>query len=661
MVVTASKQRVPLIRYPGSIATLGMPDGESAAAWQRDLDHVAVSSPIVQTTALGPGRNKIFIRGIADSSFNGATQATSSVYFGDVQLGYAGPQPALSLVDIQRTEVLEGPQGTLYGAGSIGGVIRIQPNPVDLVRTGAAIGGGVSLSARGAPGQDLNAVVNLPILPGVLGARIVGYQGYDGGFIDDARDDRRDIGGIRHVGGRAALRLAPDARWTIDASVLGQRTAAGDAGYALAGYPPLTRVSAAAQPYWNSIVLGRLVVTKRWDSGLELQSATGLSSRHAADVFDATPARPSGGPATLYQTNSAALLLTQEARLSRSLDSGSSWVVGVALLRNSDAQDRTIGTAARPTEIIGVTNLSRSASAFGELTEPLAASLFATLGLRWTWARIDGNPSFRPRGGYLRGNKTSRLDPTIGLSWRLAPRVALFGRAQTGFRTGGLAVARGVGRVATFAADSIAMGEIGVRLLRDGPTGLALSSAIAYARWNDIQGDLVDRRGMPFTANIGNARIFTLESSGDWIPLIGLKIDFAALVAHNRLSAPALEAAPGTDRRLPDTPPFSGHVGAHYTRVLGGEPARIGVTVDYIGRSILGSGVSPGATQGNFAIVGADAGWRWRTIDLSLGIENLTGSVANRFALGNPMTLAARRQIMPLRPMTLRIGAGVKW
>jgi outer membrane receptor protein involved in Fe transport len=70
------------------------------------------------STQLGPGRNKLFIRGVADSSFTGPTQATVGQYLGDVRLNYNAPDPDLNLYDIARVEVVEGPQGTLYGAGS---------------------------------------------------------------------------------------------------------------------------------------------------------------------------------------------------------------------------------------------------------------------------------------------------------------------------------------------------------------------------------------------------------------------------------------------------------------------------------------------------------------------------------------------------------------
>ena len=92
---------------------------------------MAGQTPILQTTALGAGRNKLFIRGIADSSFNGATESTASLYLDDVQIAFAGPDPGLKLYDIGEIEIAEGPQGALHGSWSIGGIVRLISIPVN--------------------------------------------------------------------------------------------------------------------------------------------------------------------------------------------------------------------------------------------------------------------------------------------------------------------------------------------------------------------------------------------------------------------------------------------------------------------------------------------------------------------------------------------------
>ncbi|MEG8055710.1 TonB-dependent receptor [Sphingomonas sp. 22L2VL55-3] len=122
IIVTATKRATSRLRFPGALTILRPSSGvniRNDAA--NGMDEAIAATPILQSTALGAGRNKLFIRGVADSSFTGPTQSTANVYFGEVPVAYNGPEPGLNLYDVDQVEVLEGPQGTLYGAGAIGG------------------------------------------------------------------------------------------------------------------------------------------------------------------------------------------------------------------------------------------------------------------------------------------------------------------------------------------------------------------------------------------------------------------------------------------------------------------------------------------------------------------------------------------------------------
>src|SRR3984957_2047942 len=125
VVVTASKQKLSIDTYPGSVKVIPLDPGWTADHAADGTGAITQLLPTLSSTNLGPGRDKIFIRGVADSSFNGPTQATAGQYLGDVRLNYNAPDPDLNLYDMKRVEVLVGPQGTLYGAGSLGGIIRL--------------------------------------------------------------------------------------------------------------------------------------------------------------------------------------------------------------------------------------------------------------------------------------------------------------------------------------------------------------------------------------------------------------------------------------------------------------------------------------------------------------------------------------------------------
>jgi len=662
IIVTASKQAVALLRFPGSLVVAGETAARSPANRPPDMDDIARETPILQNTEFGAGRNKIFIRGIADSSFNGSTQSTASIYFGDVQLGYSGPEPSLNLYDIARVEVLEGPQGTLYGAGAIGGIIRLTPNPVNLTKSEGSVAAGITATKGGAIGGDLSGMLNLPLLEDRIGVRMVAYRSRDGGYIDDRLRRMSNINSTDTVGGRLSLGIDAGDGWDIDTGGLIQRIDAADAQYAEVRYGPLSRGSVLAEPFHNEVALGRAVVRKKWDNGLELVSATGLVNTHSSDLYDASRAPGFYGP-NIYENDDANLLLTHETRLSRSVRDGISWVAGIALLYDRDAQSRTVGAPDNPTDIIGVTNITKTLSAFAEATVPLSPSFSITVGGRATTARTDGEPSTKPRAeDFVRGRSTKRLDPTAAVSWLIAPRLAAFARFQSGYRTGGIAVARGIGRIADFQSDSIRVGEVGLRMQRRGPTGLAMSTSASFAHWSDIQADLFNRRGQPYTANIGNANIFALEGTGDWVPIRGLHATFAFLYTYNRLDGPLAQLSVLANRRLPETPPFAGNIGLSYQWAGRGESSfSAGGAVRYVGRSVLGPGDFLDVTQGRYAVVDINGSWKWRNIDASLTINNLTNRSDNRFSLGNPLILGTRDQTTPLRPLNLRAGVAISW
>ena len=660
IVVTASKRRAGLLRFPGSVEIVSLAPATSLRGI-RDLQDFAAGLPILQTTNLGPGRNKLFVRGIADSSFVGPTRSTASVYFGDVQLGYGGPDPDLALVDVDRVEVLEGPQGALYGAGAIGGIVRISPAVPDTAVSYVRLAAQGRATAHGGPGYDLAATLSLPLIADRLAIRVVGYQLRDGGYIDELRRHLTDVNTTTTAGGRAAVRFTA-AGWTVDAGALGQRITQDDAQYTIDGLPRLSRRTLIAQPASNRYLLGRLVVTHDWDSGLRLVSATGFGDRRSDDRTDATrPGRPNF--ALVYDTQDRNQLLTHETRLSRTTGRGNSWLLGVSVIDDHDRIRRAFGPPGAPAEIVGVSNLARDFSGFGEATLALAPRLSVTGGGRLTWTRTDGSPTFtRANIRYIAGRGTFRATPTVAVDWLVAPRLAWFARYGEGFRTGGLAVAPGVGRVANYDPDSIAVVETGVRLERRGARGVALNASLSRARWSRILADLVDRSGFPYTVNIGDGRLVGFDAQADWVPYDGVDLAAAMFVADSTLRSPVQALARQVGSALPNTPRVAATLHAGYAwTTRRGDALAIAADGRYTGRSVVGLPPALNLEQGGYATLDVGARWRRGAVTLSLGVDNATDTLGNRFALGNPFGLAARNQTTPLRPRTLRAGFAIEW
>jgi iron complex outermembrane receptor protein len=654
ILVTASKHDVPVLRFPGSVVivrSIGLDAPGTGNA--RDLHAIASHGTIVQTTALGDGRNKLFVRGIADSSFAGPTRSTANVYLGEVQLGYNGADPNLHLYDIDRVEILEGPQGALYGAGSIGGVIRLTPRAPDPTRIAASATATTGFTQGGDPSYGLSGMVNLPIGSAVA-LRLVGYQSHDGGYIDDLRRHRDDINHSRTRGGRAALRIAPGDGWTIDFGGVLQQIDAPDSQYTLAGLG-LARRSALAQPFAGHFRMAQATVTRRWDSGLQLVSATGVVRNRSDDRYDASVLRPSTGLA--YDTHDRNKMFSQETRLSRSIGPAHSWLIGLTYIDDEDAIQRKLGLPNQPQDITGVTNVSKDLSAFGELTLPLTSALSLTGGGRLTHTRTASDPAFARRDAqFVRGASSSRFSPLAAIDWLVTPRIALYARYGSGFRTGGLAVAPGVGRVANFIPDRIRVIEGGVRLQRSGPRGLSATAALSQAVWTNVQADLIDRRGFPYSTNVGRARIDGIEASADWAILPGLSITGALFANHSRLTDPIEALAAQKNEPLPDTPRLAVTGGAtrRWAGAAGAEWS-LSAVGRYTSRSRVGVGERLNMAQGGYARFDIAGGWQRDGLAIGLALDNLANVRGDRFALGNSFGLADRNQRTPERPRTARI------
>ncbi|WP_455156046.1 TonB-dependent receptor [Sphingomonas zeae] len=606
----------------------------------------------VQTTALGPGRNKLFIRGIADSSFNGATESTASLYLDDVQIAFAGPDPGLKLYDIAEVEIAEGPQGALHGSGAIGGIIRLTSHPVSLTRDGGRIEWGGALTGGGSPSTDMAAVANKVLLPDRLGIRLVGYHAVDGGYIDNLRSHARNINRVLTSGLRGTLRWDVGGGWRAELGGGTQSIVSRDAQYVMSEDVLASR-SAIPQPSWSDMQFGRLLLSKEWASGLQFVSATGLVGGSSFEQFDASTLLPHGS----YQLNSSKTLFSHESRLSRRLAGGGSWVIGVNLVSDQSVMGRSLTLRQGVRPVIGVTNVTRSGAIFAEATHPLTDRLWLTLGGRVTGARVDGEPSITPRSkNFVRGRSTTRVDPTFGFSWLLGGDWTLFGRYQSGFRTGGLAVAAGIGRVANFESDSIQMVEAGLRHVRRGATGLSASISVSHAQWNAIQADLLNRAGQPVTSNIGNARIDALEGWIEWVPQRDWHLTGALFVTDNEVTGKAAALSRASNRRLPETPSISARMGLVHDVPLGRDTVvSARGELAFVGPSVLGVGDMLDVRQGGYGVANLGLIARRGRYALALTLDNLLDDRGNRFAYGNPFLLGRRNVSTPLRPRTVGI------
>jgi outer membrane receptor protein involved in Fe transport len=615
---------------------------------------------MLASTSLGPGRNKLYIRGVADSSFNGPSQSIVGQYLGDVRLTFNAPDPSLQLYDIKSVELLEGPQGTLYGTGSLGGILRLVPNDPDSAAFAASASAGLLAVGHGGLGGDASAMLNLPIIRDRLALRAVGYASEEPGYIDDLGRGRSDVNATQVHGGRAALRFEPGGGWTFELGGVAQYVSGRDGQYATRGLPPLSRRTRIAQPFDNDYLLGQFTLRKRWKD-VELTSSTGLVKHVLESQFDAT-----GFPGTtgtqLFTEDVDIILLSNETRLSQPQAHGAGWVAGWSLVHDVNRISRSLGRPAAPLPITGVRNAVNEAALFGQYSLELGSRLLATAGGRATYSETVGRPT--GAGPELDGPTRNdfRLSPTAALSWQAGRQSLVYVRYQQGFRAGGLAIsATGSGTTAErFESDSLASLEAGLRVGRRGVGRLSFDAALSYAKWDDVQADLIDSRGLPFTANIGDGRIYGFEAEATWRAARSLRFDAAIFLNDSALVSPRPRFAAADERDLPNIATTGARAGAHFVTAIG---PSAGLTLDgslrYVGKSRLGIGPPIDIEQGGYVDGEVGARLDLGRLGLSLDVTNVADIRGNRFAFGNPFTVAARDQVTPLRPRSVRMGIDV--
>jgi outer membrane receptor protein involved in Fe transport len=189
VIVTANRREESLQSVPITIQVLTGETLRNLNAMTFD-DYVSYL-PGVTAHGVGPAQNNIYIRGLAtgDTANQGAGFSGSfpnvAIYLDEQSAQLPGRNLDVYAADLDRIEVLEGPQGTLFGAGAQAGVLRYITNKPKLDVTEAEVHAGYATTAHGDPGTQLDAMINLPIIAETLALRGVLYDETRGGYIDN--------------------------------------------------------------------------------------------------------------------------------------------------------------------------------------------------------------------------------------------------------------------------------------------------------------------------------------------------------------------------------------------------------------------------------------------------------------------------------------------
>ncbi|MDR7156711.1 outer membrane receptor protein involved in Fe transport [Sphingobium xenophagum] len=660
IIVTASKQNVALADYPGDFHVALFDEVHSLHLGSRGSEALLRKLPNLTSTNLGSGRNKIFVRGIADSSFNGQLQSTVSQYFGESRLTYSAPDPDLALYDIEKVEVVEGPQGALYGAGSLGGVIRITPRVPVLGEYSASGTAAIGVTGKNL-GGDGAMVANIPV--GERAAlRLVGYRIVRPGYIDDVRRGLSDVNRTTVFGVRATFRMEFNARLSMDAGIVSQDTGSKDGQYTDGPRSSaLTRRSFVAQPFDNDYRL--MFGTLRADLGFaKLVSNTSYTYHPIDIVFDATS--PSMQVPIVFRESMQVKLLTHETRLSGSTDWISTWVSGFSFAHNINNIDRFLGPADTLAMISNVQSETLDAAVFGEATVPLWHNVSITAGGRLSFfTRFDEFNTGAGRALVEPTRRQTRFLPTAALAWKPWKAAIGYLRYQEGFRPGAeqLTGSGDQAEVSRFQPDAVRTAEIGMRFGTDDGSRLSGGLSYAYSQWSRVQADLVTNSGFPYIANLGSAKVHYVSASLGWKATSELSFDLSGFYTASHLDGPTSGSGTDVERNLPNVADSGSRLTGSFKRRIGNAKITLDGSVGYIGTSYLGVGAPFDISQGDYfdTAMGARAEFsRW---GVSFDIDNLLDSRANRFSYGNPFSVADGNQRTPLRPRTIRIGIDARF
>ncbi|WP_239806860.1 TonB-dependent receptor [Croceicoccus hydrothermalis] len=655
IIVTATKRDLQFLNTPVQVSLL---DGEELTmGGTGGTEEITQRVATVSSTSLGSGRNKLFIRGIADSSFTGPTQATVGQYFGDIRLSYNAPDPDLRLSDLDRVEVLEGPQGTLYGAGSLGGIIRLVPNAPQFGIASGTLAMGAAVTAHGAGSGDFALVANLPVIDDRTALRVTLDAISEGGYIDKPFLNRENVNRTSILSGRAMMRREIAEDWSVDVIGIGQFTDVADSQYSMRnrpGYDSAARVeegSNAEYLHTQTVVEGTLGATR-------LRSSTAIATQNLEERYDATMP---GEPDRLFVQSNDTRMIAHETRLWHQAENGTGWLAGFSVTDNETTLRRALQQRAFRNATAGVTNAVTEGTVYGEKSFALLDRLIGTVGARYTIARLAGgaediSPELAltaERAQITVSRNQSAFLPSASLLAKLTPKDSAYIRYQEGFRPGGLSIENEF--VRRFRRDDTATVEIGARHGEPGRGPFDFGINLSYTRWSDIQADFIDASGLPSTANIGDGRVWSASGSGSVRLGEGLRMNGGATVNRSRIDEAYFLPASAT-RHVPNIAAFSGRLGLEFSRSIA---TRLDLDArlwgSYVGKSRLGIGPDLGDLQGDYFDSGLIVRVRSDDIAGTLSITNLTDTQGNRFAFGTPFAVI-RAQETPLRPRTLRLG-----
>jgi outer membrane receptor protein involved in Fe transport len=670
IMVSAQKISQKLMDVPASIGALTGAQLAGLHATQIS-DWVGFVPGLSTNTAGAPGMGVLILEGIAPIS----SSSEVGTYVNDVPVGssssFGGAGSAtldLMPYDLERIEVLRGPEGTLYGASTMGGLVKYvlkarNPNEFSATVGGDAFG----VKNADGHGDSVRGAVNLPLVQDHLGLRVSAYDQYTPGYIDNGVTGAKDQNELRQTGGRATLLWNVNSDLSVQASLLYQKIAVSNLAVvalnSVTGQPlygDLTNDNIRAEPFQQQLRLYDL--TLNWDLGwARLTSASSYQNFQNHSITDETASlavlAPVLGVPGLQSDLDYRVDLekaTQEIRLTSPQQGALKWLAGVFYTHeqatNVDTVDGYDATGAsltplNPLEFSSEPSVYQEYATFGDVTYSFTDQFDLTGGLRYAHnnqtfstsisGALIGPPSTLP-GRSDQGVTTFMISP----NYHLNDKTILYVRVASGYQPGGPnTVFPGVSAPTEFKSSTLIDYQPGLKsTFLDNRASVDLSAF--YIDWTKIQ-ILASLPGVPtnFFVNGGKARSEGLDLSGQYSPWSSLVLGANLNYTDATLTTPVASLNTAAGARMPYIPRWSGSLTAQYnTPIAANWSAFGGGGYRYLGSRLStaagesSAGLPVGYTLGSYSLIDLRAGASHGGLTVALFAKN----VADKRAYQSP-------------------------
>ena len=695
VIVSASKR--------GDVSVMDIPASISVASGDLiskrgmvGMDDFLRSLPSTNFLDRGAGRNGIIMRGVTASPQD---DIAVGVYIDETPVAgmgsLGGGNPDLKYVDMQRIEVLRGPQGTLYGDGSIAGTVRVIPNAPDLSGFSAEIAGSASSTADlGGQNTMLRGVLNLPVVEDKFAIRVVGYDYDNSGYYKNIAGDNAakkivadEFGGVvtsgeagddQYTGGRITALWQVSEDFDVTLSHMTQDIDQSGIPESMLAFGGKNRAPFQRQDGSGEALTIDLDVTNlkmNLDMGsYELFSSTSIAESKTLQDRDLGAYF---GPMLevddmpIYLADSAvAEQFTQELRLNTRLDGPLQFLVGAFYQDYKRTANQKLTFEGAPEldpdggellfESTFGDNLKQLAF-FGEASFDLTEQLTAVAGVRhydYEKDSPDENDGVF-NGGYSEGFVES--DDTgqtykLSLNYRPDETTSFYGTFAQGFRLGGpqnefpSTLCDTTGIPDKIASDELDSFEVGAKFaFADGRATLNVSAF--QVDWTGIPVKVILDCDFEAFVNAGEAQSKGVEVDGQLLLADAWRIDYGMSYTQAELTADSAPLNAQSGDRLPGSPEFSASLGLQADFSMAGRPMFARADIAHIGEYYNNLQQS-GLAAGGFTTVNLSLG---AEINDSVSVDLFARNLTNREGLTWIETELGDGRANYIRPRTIGI------